>query len=129
MLSGEGDDTLAGNSGTDQLVGGIGADTIEGGEDDDHMWGGEWSGDGASDLFLFSPGSDQDMIHDFEVNHDIIDLSSYGLTWEDVANSVQDHGWAASIELGEFGGEAGDRLFLVNVSADDLSEDNFTFGA
>jgi len=129
ILGNSGADRISGDAGADKLVGGSGGDTIEGGQGDDHIWGGEWTGDGESDLFVFSPGSGQDMIHDFEVDQDILDLSAYSVNWSDLQSGVQDHGWAVSIELGELGGAPGDRIFLVNVSSDELSEDNFSLGA
>ena len=128
VSGGTGDDALDGGTGGDKLVGGAGEDTIKGGEGDDHMWGGEWTGDDETDTFVFSPGSGQDMVHDFETGKDIIDLSAYGLTWEELQPAIQDHGWAVSIELGSVGGEDGDRIFLTNVTSDDISADNFDFG-
>ena len=128
VSGGTGDDALDGGTGGDKLVGGAGEDTIKGGAGDDHMWGGEWTGDDETDTFVFSPGSGQDMVHDFETGKDIIDLSAYGLTWEELQPAIQDHGWAVSIELGSVGGEDGDRIFLTNVNSDDISADNFDFG-
>jgi len=128
IIAGSGVDTLSGGAEADQLVGGAGADRIEGGAGDDHMWGGEWSADGAADIFVFSPGSGQDMVHDFETGNDVIDLSAYGLTWDELQPVIQNHGWAVSIELGAVGGEEGDRIFLANISSEELSADNFEFG-
>lgn len=128
IMAGTGSDSLSGGDGADRLVGGAGEDRIEGGAGNDHLWGGEWGLDDAADTFVFSPGSGQDMVHDFEVGKDIIDLSSYGLEWADVQSNIQDHGWAVSIELGALGGQAGDRIFITNVSSDDLSVENFDLG-
>lgn len=128
VLGGAGSDVADGGGGEDKVVGGAGADTIIGGAGDDHLWGGEWTADGSVDLFVFEAGSGQDMIHDFEVDADVIDLSSYGISWDDLQNGIQDHGWAVSIELGAVGGEQGDRVFLTNVSTSELTEDNFDFG-
>ena len=127
-MAGTGNDLADGGTGDDKVVGGAGSDTITGGAGDDHLWGGEWTADGNADLFIFEAGSGQDMIHDFETGADVIDLSAYGINWEDLQNGIQDHGWAVSIELGDLGGEQGDRLFLTNVSTSELSEDNFEFG-
>ena len=128
LMAGTGNDLADGGTGDDKVVGGAGSDTITGGAGDDHLWGGEWTADGNADLFIFESGSGQDMIHDFETGADVIDLSAYGINWEDLQNGIQDHGWAVSIELGDLGGEQGDRLFLTNVSTSELSEDNFEFG-
>ena len=128
LMAGGGRDYVHGGEGSDKVVGGAGADTLEGGAGDDHLWGGEWSADGDADTFIFSPGSGQDMVHDFETAHDVIDLSAYGISWGDLQGNMQDLGWAVSIELGALGGEEGDRIFLTNVSTDDLSSDNFDLG-
>ncbi len=126
LMGGVGDDALSGGDGKDKLVGGSGDDVISGGAGDDHLWGGNWSADGDADTFVFQSGDGKDMVHDFEADHDQIDLSSYGLTYEDVACRVCDKGWATEIELSSVdGGASGDKLLLVNVKAEDLSEDNF----
>ena len=66
------------------------------------------------------------MIHDFETDHDQIDLSSYGLDYEDLQSAITDKGWAVEIDLSGFnGGQAGDKLLLKSVDADDLDENNF----
>ena len=129
VMGGAGDDVLSGGAGADKLVGGAGQDRIEGGRGDDHMWGGEWSADGEADTFVFAPGSGHDMIHDFEAGKDVIDLTAYGVDWDDVQGAIQDLGWAVSIELGAIGGAEGDRVFLTNVSAEDLTAENFDLGA
>ncbi len=126
LKGGAGNDYLNGGAGNDKLVGGSGADTIEGGAGDDHMWGGNWSADGSSDTFVISAGSGKDMIHDFEADQDVIDLSSYGLEFSDVAALMTDKGWATEIDLsGLEGAEAGDKLIIKSVDPDDLDESNF----
>ena len=124
--AGTGDDTLSGGDGNDKLVGGSGSDTIDGGAGDDHMWGGNWWKDGASDTFVITAGGGKDMIHDFEADHDQIDLSAYGLEFSDLQNLMADKGWATEIDLsGLDGGSAGDKLLIKSVDPDDLDESNF----
>lgn len=126
LSGGSGQDQLQGGAGNDKLVGGSGADTIEGGEGNDHMWGGQWRGDNAADTFIVSGGSGSDTIHDFEVEHDQIDLSAYGVEFSDLQNVMTDKGWATEIDLSALsGGESGDRLILKSVDVDDLDESNF----
>jgi Ca2+-binding RTX toxin-like protein len=126
ILGRGGDDYISGGAGGDKLVGGKGSDTIEGGEGNDNMWGGEWSGDGSSDTFIVSAGSGKDMIHDFEADHDVVDLSSYGLEFSDLANLMTDQGWATEIDLsGLSGGQQGDKLILKSIDPDELDESNF----
>ena len=126
VMGGAGDDVMSGGEGSDKLVGGSGADTIEGGAGDDHMWGGNWWKDGDSDTFVVSSGSGKDMIHDFETEHDALDLSSYGIEFSDLSDIMTDKGWATEIDLsGLEGGKDGDKLILKSVDADDLDESNF----
>lgn len=124
--AGSGADLVSGGADQDKLVGGSGSDTIIGGGGDDHMWGGNWRGDGTTDTFVVSGGSGKDIIHDFEADHDRIDLSAYGVEFEDLAGLITDRGWATEIDLSALiGGEGGDRLLLKSVDADDLDESNF----
>lgn len=126
MLGGAGHDQMAGGAGTDKLVGGTGADTLEGGAGNDHLWGGNWRGDNAQDVFVVSAGGGRDMIHDFEQNQDQIDLSAYGLDYDEVQSVMTDRGWAVEIDLSGFaGGQVGDKLLIKSINPDDLDESNF----
>jgi len=126
ILAGTGNDIIRGGDGVDKLVGGAGSDTISGGAGDDNMWGGNWWKDNSSDTFVYSKGGGKDMIHDFESSHDKIDLSDYGLTYEDIANRLNDKGWATEINLSGLDGSGGDdKIILKSVKIDDLNEDNF----
>lgn len=128
VVGGSGNDTLSDGAGSDKVIGGTGADVIHMGAGNDHIWGGQWSADGASDTFVLSAGSGKDMVHDFETGHDRIDLSEYGITYEELTGLITDHGWATEIDLsGLAGAEDGDRLFLKSVDANDLDESNFIF--
>ncbi|WP_420325345.1 calcium-binding protein [Mameliella sp.] len=128
LNGGSGSDALNGGIGTDKLVGGTGADTIEGGAGNDHLWGGNWSVDGEADTFVFANGSGKDFVHDFEAEHDVLDLSGYDTDLATVLGAAQDQGWATIIDLSKLdGGEAGDKLILKSVDLADLGEDNFIF--
>lgn len=83
---GAGNDMLDGGTGNDRLVGGSGTDTLKGGSGDDVLIGGEGkdslSGGDGNDTFVFLPidgKSPGDMINDFEIGHDHIDVSAFGL--------------------------------------------------
>ncbi|MEM8980244.1 MAG: DUF642 domain-containing protein [Pseudomonadota bacterium] len=122
----DGNDTISGGAGADKIVGGSGDDTIHGGEGDDHIWGGQWWKDGASDTFVYSQGGGKDTIHDFEIENDQLDLSAYGLSFEDIQDRMIDHGWATEINLeGLDTSGAGDKILLKSVKADELDETNF----
>lgn len=126
LNAGSGDDSISGGEGVDKIVGGSGADTISGGAGDDHLWGGNWYKDGSSDTFVCAPGGGKDMIHDFEADKDVVDLSSYGVSFEELQGHLKDHGWATEINLsGLPGGQDGDRIFLKKVDLDELDESNF----
>lgn len=126
LNGGTGNDTLSGGAGDDKLVGGSGDDVIAGGAGNDHMWGGNWWKDGGNDTFVVSAGGGKDMIHDFETDHDQIDLSSYGLEFSDLQNLMSDKGWATEIDLsGLEGASDGDKLIIKSVDPDDLNESNF----
>ncbi|CUH50610.1 calcium-binding protein [Shimia marina] len=124
--TGEGNDLLSGGDAADRLVGGTGSDTLQGGAGNDHLWGGNWWRDGDSDTFVAEAGGGRDMIHDFEVDQDVIDLSSYGINYTDLQAHIQDQGWATVIDLSALtGGASNDRLILKSVDPDDLDESNF----
>jgi hypothetical protein len=69
---GDGDDILAGGHRHDILDGGLGADVLAGGNGDDTMTGGT---DGNSDTFLFGANNGDDVITDFQVGVDFIQLT------------------------------------------------------
>lgn len=126
MNGGTEDDVLDGGAGNDKLVGGAGSDVLEGGAGDDHIWGGNWSADGSEDVFVFAAGSGRDFVHDFEAEHDVLDLTAYDTDLQSVQAASSDEGWATIIELSELdGGLAGDQLILKSVALDDLSQDSF----
>lgn len=68
-----GDDSLRGGAGDDWLAGGAGVDTLRGGAGDDTLWGGA-----GADQFAFVPGAGADVIRDFAVGEDRIDLTAFG---------------------------------------------------
>ncbi|MFM2355726.1 MAG: hypothetical protein RLZZ528_1462 [Pseudomonadota bacterium] len=126
LIAGKGEDKLFGGEGADTLVGGAGGDTVSGGAGDDQLWGGNWSADGAKDVFVHAPGGGRDVVQDFEVKHDQIDLSAYGLSYEDLAGRIVDKGWATEINLAGLNGAAtGDALVIKAVKPGDLNEDHF----
>lgn len=128
LSGGLGNDELNGGSGVDKLIGGTGEDILSGGEGNDHIWGGAWAGDTATDTFVFEGGSGKDYVHDFEVDHDLIDLSAFDVDFATISEVTTDLGWATMIDLKRLdSGQADDRLILKNVDADYLDADNFIF--
>ena len=73
LFGGDGDDDLFGQQGKDTLIGGSGDDTLFGGNQRDHLYGGD-----GTDVFGFLKGeTGVDVIHDFQVGVDKIDLSDF----------------------------------------------------
>lgn len=128
LHGGTGDDRLSGGEGTDRIVGGAGSDTIEGGAGNDQLWGGNWSADGAEDTFVFEQGTGRDFVHDFEAQHDVIDLTAFATDFAEVMGLSQDQGWATHIDLsGLETGQSNDQIFLLSVDYVDLDAANFIF--
>ncbi len=123
------DDALFGGDSTDTINGGDGEDYIEGGAGTDHMWGGTWSADGDADVFAFNAGDGRDFVHSFEDGLDLIDVSSYNLSWGDLSGHLVDQGWATFIDLEAAGGAVNDGVFVLGVSATQLTSDDFILGA
>ncbi|WP_310619910.1 calcium-binding protein [Flexibacterium corallicola] len=79
-----GDDFLKGGKGADQLLGGEGDDTLRGGKGKDHLYDGagsdELRGGNGDDVFHFVDDGTLDLIEDFELGEDLIDLSDAGIS-------------------------------------------------
>ena len=84
LTGGDGIDIMLGQSGADTLSGGAGDDILIGGQDNDVLIGGLGSdiltGGAGNDVFAFSPESlgitpDQDIIKDFHLSEDKLDLT------------------------------------------------------
>ena len=117
--SGSDGDMLDGGSGDDTITGSTGADTITGGAGNDDLSGGT-----GNDTFVFSTddAGDSDAILDFEGNagtvSDMIDLSAFGLTTDQVKGAITLRGNATDgayivINLEEFGGG---RITVDNIA-------------
>ena len=67
---GDGNDAIYGDDGDDVIDGGAGNDAIDGGVGTDTLTGGA-----GADTFVFFVGSGHDVVTDFDVSQDVIDLS------------------------------------------------------
>ena len=120
-----GSDVLQGGDGNDHLSGGTGADRLTGGAGTDHLWGGT---DSTADVFVFGTGSGTDYVHDFEVGTDRIDLGDLSWQLDTVLSQLDDQGWATRIDLAAGGGASDDAVYLVGLSADQVTADIFETG-
>lgn len=129
------DDFLSGDAGDDLLVGDApflfdtaigGDDTLNGGAGNDTLWGdGTLLDDatGGADVFVFDLGSGLDVIMDFEIDKDLIDISAYGITaFSDLAIFVDADG--TTIDLDGSVDDI-DEIYLAGVSG--LDADDFIF--
>lgn len=84
MWGGDGDDLVDGGDGDDQIAGGEGNDTLLAGAGNDRLIGGagndRLTGGTGADVFMLLPESGHDVITDFRVSEDRIDLHRYA--WE-----------------------------------------------
>ena len=100
LLGGTQNDQLFGGSGTDILIGGAGRDAINGGTGSDQL-----TGNAGPDRFVFAVGDGSDMITDFTLGVDKIDL----------APGVAFSFFAAGANTALLYGPGGDAILLVGV--------------
>lgn len=162
IRGGVGDDLVVGGSGEDNILGQGGDDRLRGNAGDDIIRGGRGSdiltGNAGADTFVFTPAEDfrngyVDVITDFDVNEDKIDLSAFNLNideddqfaFDDFSNGMTQGLESAFYQVGadtvivargELGYGLGNlgaefdttsRLVIENVNIDDLGGGNFIF--
>lgn len=119
-LYGEGGaDRILGGAGKDKLIGGAGKDFLDGGEGNDTLVG-DAVGGSYADIFHFGANSGKDVITDFEVGKDMLEIQK-GLNGikkpEDVLDHAKQKGGDVIINLGD-----GNKITLKNVDLDDLKK-------
>lgn len=133
LKAGGGSDTLEGNdgqdvlfagSGDDSIYGGVGDDTVNGGAGDDVIRGGVGNdaltgGDGA-DVFVFGSGFGSDLINDFDLGSDQVNIAIANTSFPDLT-IVDGTGGAEVSVFGE------GFITLIGITAADLTEANFLF--
>ena len=124
LWGGKGNDTLKGGKGSDKLLGGDGNDTLFGGKGNDKLWGGD-----GSDTFVFGKNSGKDVIYDFDVKKDMLQIAK-GLNGikkpADVLKHATQNGKNVVIDLGK-----GNKITLKDVKLADLKKhpgDHFDIG-
>lgn len=119
-----GDDWVAGLGGADYLNGGAGDDLLFGNGGDDVLRGGggddRMAGQSGADRFVHRAGDGDDLLVDFAVGQDVLDLSGHGLAnFYEFRVAARDVGDDVLIYLGD-----GGSLLLQGVSELDLSADD-----
>lgn len=117
-LGSAGSNVLSGEAGNDRLRGRDGADTLDGGTGNDIREGG--AVDGAVDIFIFETGDGPDVILDFELDVDVIDLTATGLAFADLTITG---GTNALINTGT------DLITVNGITAAQLTSNQFEFGS
>lgn len=117
MKGGLGNDTLLGNRHDDTLEGGWGNDEMNAGGDDDLLIGGggdDWMRGGTgADVFVFAAGHDNDVIDDFNVREDTLQIDpglANGQTAAQIAAGATVTGFGVLIDFG-----GGDTILLDGV--------------
>ena len=120
IFGGAGDDVIRGFGGNDKLSGDAGKDRLVGGEGDDKLTGDGKDGGSFADTFVFGKDSGKDIITDFEVGKDMLEIAK-GLNGikspEDVFDHAKQKGHDVVIDLGH-----GNKITLKNVDLDDLKK-------
>ncbi|MCP5365121.1 MAG: M10 family metallopeptidase C-terminal domain-containing protein, partial [Hyphomicrobiales bacterium] len=100
------------------LFGGNGSDTLDGGEGNDRLMG-----DAGPDTFVFAPGSGSDLVTDFELGLDLLDLTGFGFADFATVQAVSaQQGNSTVIDLDMTGG---DNVTLAQIDLTDLTQDSF----
>lgn len=112
LLGNDGDDALAGGSGNDWLYGGDGDDVLGGGSGNDNLSGGD-----GEDTFTFGKGSGKDVITDFDVDNDVLQIAQSKTikTVADVLKHSKFKNGDVEINLG-----GGNKIILKDVSKADF---------
>jgi Ca2+-binding RTX toxin-like protein len=120
LFGNAGNDRLFGNFNDDKLSGGDGADELSGGVGNDTLRGDVAGGSKSADLFIFAKNSGKDVVVDFDVDRDILQISK-GLnkisTAADVIKKSSQVGDDVVINLGD-----GNKITLKDVKLADLKD-------
>ncbi|MHA7773315.1 alpha/beta hydrolase family protein [Roseibium sp. M-1] len=125
----EGNDHLKGRGGDDRLLGGAGNDILDGGDGNDRLVDGTGEdvliGGGGADIFVFVADGVCDLIEDFQVGIDRIDLSLAGITSFDQL-TIAAPGWWQDVEI-SYGNDMIRLDTGIWPSLASLSESDFLF--
>ncbi|WP_162236029.1 hypothetical protein [Devosia sp. Leaf64] len=114
----DGNDMVIGGSGNDTLFGGNGDDTLSGDAGDDTHYGGS-----GADTFVFRSGMGEDLIGDFELGIDTIEIRDQGsMNFASLMANAEEYGGYSWLHLND-----GGTISLINISLSDLSASDFRF--
>jgi len=108
LFGGNGHDIINGDSGSDILTGGKGKDVLTGGE--------------GYDIFAFDKKSNKDIITDFNVDEDLIDLREFGSKFDFDDITMKDSSDGVVLKF-----SGGSEVLLEGVDMDMVSIDMFIF--
>lgn len=111
---GDGNDILFGNLGADTLYGGTGADTLFGGKDNDLLIGGDGNdvlsgdlgddtltGGAGHDTFVMASSGGHDLVTDFTIGEDRIDITSFAAGAHSETFSASPQGLLITFDTGD----------------------------
>ncbi len=110
--------TLTGNSIGNYLLGGGGNDILNGMAGNDVLFG-----EGGADTFVFGAGSGSDIIADFSIGLDKINIVGSFTSFVEVQSHIVQVGTNSAIQF-----DNGDVLIIYNVQANQLAATDFMFG-
>ncbi|WGI21790.1 hypothetical protein [Amylibacter sp. IMCC11727] len=84
-----------------------------------------WMTEDDGDTFVSRSCSGESIIHDFDPDLDVVDLTHFGLSHTALADLFVDTGWATKIDLCRAGGQPEDCLILSAIDPAELDESNF----
>lgn len=133
LYAGIGNDIARGGDGADEIYGGAGTDSIAGDAGDDTLYGGAGDdtleGAAGADTFYFAAGHGADVVKDFDITKDSIDISSAGLDFTDIL------GLKSNVSEATFDGISGlliatgdqSSVFIEGLTMADLTQVNVVF--
>lgn len=111
------DNSLTGSGTGNYLLGGAGNDTLNGMGGNDVLFG-----EGGNDIFVIQRGTGTDVIGDFTIGQDRIDLSGFNTSFAQLQSRFVQDGSVGAIRLA-----SGDLIVLHNVTMSQLTAADFIF--
>lgn len=130
IFGGDGNDTIRGGFGDDEIYDSAGNDRVFAGSGDDTLWGvagnDTVTGDNGADIFIFHDDHGADVITDFDLDEDLLNLENILIGFTDLASVI------SATEETTQGSETGilittgeeSSIFLRGLSLDDLNQMN-----